>query len=936
MVLLSPLLLSGQSDYDSAEFYHDKATPFERVQEYDSAIFYRKKAADLYHKTDSIRKFLNETLWLGYCELQMDRYAKAESMLKPILSEYSAELKEYDIEAYFLSKLSLAAARQKKIFEAYTYSKQAYSKLKPNQPSWLVNDVIGMLASTTRYLGFYDEGLKYCNELIGLASDSLTKSHTYNTIGLIHKRLKNSDIAFSYYSKCLKLRRKYGPDWAPYVMNNISDLHAINNDLDSALYWVDRALNISFKRFGRVWQLNYILLMNKANILFKLDSSKASESHLRESYNILTSINSKRNKQINYWPLYQTALFNNADKLAKEIFDESVGSLDSLSVITQAEYLITYGRYLQKTGNPDSALHYLDKCIDLFTEDSISTQISNSGEELLHIRVAQELKLKALYDLYELNNDESYLIQIAAKTDQLLNQLINQNYEHFSLASSSDFFAGENRALNSLLEASARLYEKYESPNYLNNVSRIIESKRLNSFKREFAFAYLQTVNGISDSLLLHRRNLQARIFELSAIKELSNNQKEEFLLLKRDLGRIHLEIKNSNENFYTTIKSDIKSLKEIEKRLADETLLQFSFGDEYLYILTSNNNTSSLNIVDWTKEKQDNLIELITHLKTNKGQNVADANNKFLTDIDWQNLDIQTTRVRIIGDRQITLIPFEALIYQEQPLVQKHEFIYTNSLIEFKRPKINSHEQELIAFAPFADGDNNQITSVVRANVGSLPSSKVEVEAVNKTLNGLIYLNQAASENLFKDQAARSNIMHLATHSIVDNNNPMNSYIMFATDDEGTEDGLLHTYELLGMQLNADLVTLSACNTGVGKYFEGEGMVSLATGFNIAGVDNVVMSLWPVPDYTTAEIMESFYYHMNEGMEISSALRQAKLDFLENNDSNLHHPYYWAGFVINSDRWSDGSDHWMLIFSALLIVGVLGIVIRKDLFNRK
>ena len=209
-------------------------------------------------------------------------------------------------------------------------------------------------------------------------------------------------------------------------------------------------------------------------------------------------------------------------------------------------------------------------------------------------------------------------------------------------------------------------------------------------------------------------------------------------------------------------------------------------------------------------------------------------------------------------------------------------------------------------------------------------------MEAVNKTLNGLIYLNQAASENLFKDQAARSNIMHLATHSIVDNNNPMNSYIMFATDDEGTEDGLLHTYELLGMQLNADLVTLSACNTGVGKYFEGEGMVSLATGFNIAGVDNVVMSLWPVPDYTTAEIMESFYYHMNEGMEISSALRQAKLDFLENNDSNLHHPYYWAGFVINSDRWSDGSDHWMLIFSALLIVGVLGIVIRKALFNRK
>ncbi|MEM9390294.1 MAG: CHAT domain-containing tetratricopeptide repeat protein [Bacteroidota bacterium] len=930
---MSPLLLSGQSGYDSAEFYHDKATPFERAHEYDSAIFYHKKAADLYYEADSIRKFLNETLWLGYCELQMDRYAKAESILEPVLIEYGAELKEYDIEAYFLSKLSLAAARQKKVFEAYTYSKQAYNKLKPNQPSWLVNDVIGMLASTTRYLGFYDESLKYCNELIELASDSLTKSHTYNTIGLIHKRLKNSDIAFSYYSKCLKLRRKYGPDWAPYVMNNISDLHTINNDLDSALYWVDHALDISYKRFGREWQLNYMLLLNKSNILFKLDSAEASKSHLRESYDILRSINSKRDNTISYWPIIQTALFNNADQLAKEIFDESVGSIDNMPTITQAEYLITYGRYQQKTGNPDSALYYLDKCIDLFTEDSVSSKIPNSREELLHIRVANELKLKALYDLYEHNNDESYLVQIAANTDQLLSQVTNQNYEHFSLASSSNFFADENRSLNGLLEASARLYEKYQSSNYLNNVSKIIESKRLNSFKREFAFAYLQTVNGISDSLLLHRRNLQARIFELSASKE--SNQKEEFLSLKRDLERIHLEIKSSNENFYTTIKSDIKSLKEIEERLTDETLLQFSFSDEHLYILTSNNNGSNLNIVDWTKEKQDNLIELITGLKTNQGQNTADVTHKFLTDIDWQDLDIQTTRVRIIGDRQITLIPFEALIYQEQPLVQRHEFIYTNSLVEFKRPEIISRELEMIAFAPFADKVNDRI-AVVRANAGSLPSSKVEVEAVNKTLNGLIYLNKAASENQFKHLASRSNIMHLATHSIVDNSNPMNSYIMFATDDDGTEDGLLHTYELLGMQLNADLVTLSACNTGVGKYFEGEGMVSLATGFNIAGVDNVVMSLWPVPDYTTAEIMESFYYHMNEGMEISGALRQAKLDFLQNNDSNLHHPYYWAGFVINSDKWSDGSDHWVLIFSALLAVGALGIIIRKTLFNRK
>ena len=137
----------------------------------------------------------------------------------------------------------------------------------------------------------------------------------------------------------------------------------------------------------------------------------------------------------------------------------------------------------------------------------------------------------------------------------------------------------------------------------------------------------------------------------------------------------------------------------------------------------------------------------------------------------------------------------------------------------------------------------------------------------------------------------------------------------------------MLHTYELLQMQLNAELVTLSACNTGVGKYYEGEGMISMATGFNIAGVDNVVMSLWPVPDHTTAEIMEQFYSYIGAGEEPKSALRRAKLDFLESADSNLKHPYYWAGFIIMSDHWngSESVDYDDLFWIAGLFV--LGLI---------
>ena len=131
-------------------------------------------------------------------------------------------------------------------------------------------------------------------------------------------------------------------------------------------------------------------------------------------------------------------------------------------------------------------------------------------------------------------------------------------------------------------------------------------------------------------------------------------------------------------------------------------------------------------------------------------------------------------------------------------------------------------------------------------------------------------------------------------------------------------------------MNLNCDLVTLSACNTGSGKYFEGEGIFSLGRAFLMAGSKSVLTSLWEVSDQSTSVIMASFYRYLKKGNNKPEALRRAKLAYLKNADALTAHPYYWAGFVYmgtpDAVYRSNKLYYWLVggfLFLILLIFGV-------------
>jgi CHAT domain-containing protein len=145
--------------------------------------------------------------------------------------------------------------------------------------------------------------------------------------------------------------------------------------------------------------------------------------------------------------------------------------------------------------------------------------------------------------------------------------------------------------------------------------------------------------------------------------------------------------------------------------------------------------------------------------------------------------------------------------------------------------------------------------------------------------------------------------IVHFATHGLINSEHPeLSGLVLSLLDENGKpQDGFLRTHEIFNLQLPADLVVLSACQTALGKEIKGEGLVGLTRGFMYAGAERVVASLWQVDDQATAELMKRFYHGMlKENLRPVAALRAAQIEMLKS--SRWSSPYYWAGFVIQGE----------------------------------
>jgi CHAT domain-containing protein len=302
-----------------------------------------------------------------------------------------------------------------------------------------------------------------------------------------------------------------------------------------------------------------------------------------------------------------------------------------------------------------------------------------------------------------------------------------------------------------------------------------------------------------------------------------------------------------------------------------------------------------------------------------------------------------------IVPDGAITYIPFEGLITRETDMeyinylnlpymIRDFSVGYSHSstLLFSKRFKSKSPEERVLAFAPTYENplDNTDAAQIRQLDENTnylfpLVGTIKEVQSINETVPSRVFINEKATEANFKKYAADYNVLHLAMHTFMRDDNPLYSMLAFTNVDTGDsiEDNKLYAYEIYNMKLNAQMAVLSSCNSGFGKMQKGEGMMSLARGFIYAGCPSIIMTLWQVTDKSSSELMTSFYKYLKRGKSKQEAMRLAKIDYLEVADDLTSNPYFWSGFVVLGDGSpiyrKSGIAYWMIVisvFAGLLI----------------
>lgn len=280
-----------------------------------------------------------------------------------------------------------------------------------------------------------------------------------------------------------------------------------------------------------------------------------------------------------------------------------------------------------------------------------------------------------------------------------------------------------------------------------------------------------------------------------------------------------------------------------------------------------------------------------------------------------------------------ITYIPFEALPLADGRIaLEKYSF---RQLIHFESKRNpGTQNSNVLAVVPeyandWIDEDDEIYTALLRAGQWKLPGAKLESSSIVNLLGGKLLSGTNATKSKFKLISNQYGILHLSMHTLPTDDNVLKSTLVFSSTKDTDKDEHLTLKEIYNLDLDAQMVTLSACNTGIGEHKKGEGIMSIAHAFGIAGASSTVMSLWKVPDESTSQIMISYYQHLKKGFEKDAALKEAKLEYLANTVSEQQkHPFYWAGFVVVGDITpiSFNKESYAIFIAGIIIAILLGV----------
>jgi CHAT domain-containing protein len=563
-----------------------------------------------------------------------------------------------------------------------------------------------------------------------------------------------------------------------------------------------------------------------------------------------------------------------------------------------------------------------------------------------------KFKAEAAWNLYEQNPDQAYL-RIAQEAYALLHQLIQKSFREADLTESSSLQSTLAFTMDGILKTGLA-YQELSQPENLNTV-----------------FEYLQKSKGLSinlnlgrdfqeiDTLLIQVRSeitaLEKQIFwTQQGAQDFNLDSLNEQLIAKYD--QLKLRENDSNNSLVETI--NVKTLQqELKENQLFLELYQAASGVYTLAVhrngirLFHQPNPENLNVLlqnsrkglsdwSWIKLNQDSSRQYIYEAgRLAYTSSLADA-------LEWFPA---VQKIVLAPSNQLANLPYAialptAFDYQSQSfqdwpfLLKSRSLGYAYSATIWLRQRNQNRafrRAKMAVFAPAYEdnttSDDELVANLQRSGNWQLPFAQLEAKEISTLMGAKLYQGAKASRSTFLEEMDRFQILHLAMHAYAEPKDPKFSRLYFSQDSSDQYTTLLAT-ELYEKNLGSELVVLSACNTGWGEASPSEGLLSLGHAFSTAGVSASLMTLWPVADASTQELMLDFYQSLNEKQTKMEALRKAKLNYLENADSDLAaHPYFWAAFQLYGDpRPIKRNSYWGLILLGLGIIIAFFVLVRK------
>ncbi|MBI9035090.1 MAG: CHAT domain-containing protein [Bacteroidales bacterium] len=775
-----------------------------------------------------------------------------------------------------------------------------------------------------------------CNRLAGV----------YMNMGTIFIKISDNESALLYYEKALSMYQLFlspDHDLIHMVLMNIGFAYEVKDDFEKAFpYYFKATENRGF--------VGVRACRNIANCYSAIGNYKLAEKYFKESIQRCLVAKEDKNEELAMTYMHYGDLLIN-----KEVDrDRGFENLRKADSIFMQEYnpnkrdyaMINYyiGDFYLMNKELDKALEAYQKALIIIGEGYTSKDVlSVPNDSVLYLDNIQlnALKRKAfcLFTYYSETGNLEYL-QASYKTyrttinfiAELQSSMYHEESKLYFTDRLNDVFDRGIVALDEwyritkddrVLEQAFEFAEKGKSSVLLSAIKEV-EAMQVSKIPPELQKVELQNRNDISF--------YNKMIYSESQIELPDTNKvalwKDVIFQTKRSHDSLIMKIEQEYPDYYNLkIDKSVLGVRAIQKKLeTNEVLLEYILTDSiiYAFVITKDDRQLVSTLYQDTifaaniKEVRDCLIANEFTNYSNKDYKAFVSSSYYL----YQNLIqpvekyIEGKKLIIVPDGMLGYIPFEILLtsypnpkyfsYKELDyLINKCAISYTYSAtLLFKGSnKKDRATKNLLAFAPsYSDIKGNDTIvnerSATAEHLFPIPGVKEEVSYINEVYDGDVFFDDLASEKLFKDLAKDYNVLHLAMHTLIDDQNPLYSNLVFADNKEGGQDCLLNAYELFNMELKADMAVLSACNTGFGHLHGGEGIMSLARGFLYAGVNSIIMTLWAVEDHSSASLMKIFYKNLSEGMDKDIALQQAKIVYIQQSHQLGAHPHYWAGYV--------------------------------------